>query len=187
MRAAVALWIVFLTVLGAAQVETAPSSDKGPGQTEAPPRSDTPRGNEESSSRDTRIDIRPPADDAKQHPFSTAAGDEEPAADNGSDVQEFKPWDPHRAMKDVEIGDFYYKKKNYRAALDRYKEALYYKNNDAMANFRMAQCLEKLSQPDEALTHYQEYLRILPHGPFAEEAAKAISRLNGDTKQASKN
>lgn len=188
MRAVVALWIVVLslTVWGVGQVETVPSSDKGPGQTEAPPRSDTPRGNEESSSRDTRIDIRPPADDAKQHPFSTAAGGEEPAADNGSDVQEFKPWDPHKAMKDVEIGDFYYKKKNYRAALDRYKEALYYKTNDAMANFRMAQCLEKLNQPEDARTHYEEYLKILPHGQFAEDAHKAIDRLNGEPKQTSK-
>jgi len=189
MRAVALLWILVLaaTVSGLAQVETRPPSDKGPGQTEAPPRSDTPRGDEESSSRDTRIDIRPPKDDAKQHPFSTSAGDDEDAApDNGSDVQEFKPWDPHRAMKDVEVGDFYYKKKNYRAALDRYKEALYYKNNDAMATFRMAQCLEKLNQPEDALTHYQEYLKILPHGPFAEDAQKAIDRLNGEPKQTSK-
>ncbi len=187
MRAAVVLWFVVLLLAawGSAQVETVPSSDKGPGKTEAPPRSDTPRGNEESSSRDTRIDIRPPENDAKEHPFSTVGGDEEPA-DNGSDVQEFKPWDPHKALKDIEVGDFYFKKKNYRAALDRYKEALYYKNNDAMANFRMAQCLEKLSQPDEARAHYEEYLRILPHGPFAEDAHKAIDRLNGEPKQTSK-
>jgi len=187
MRAAVALWFVIflLAAWGSAQVETVPSSDKGPGQSEAPPRSDAPRGNEESSSRDTRIDIRPPENDAKEHPFSTVAGDEEPA-DNGSDVQEFKPWDPHKALKDIEVGDFYFKKKNYRAALDRYKEALYYKNNDAMANFRMAQCLEKLSQPGEARTHYEEYLRILPHGPLAEDAHKAIDRMNGEPKQTSK-
>ena len=176
--------IAFSSLWAFAQVETVPPSDKGPGETQAPPRSDTPRGNEESSSRDTRIDIRPPSDDAKKHPYSTTGDEDE--ADNGSDVQEFKPWDPHKAMKDVEIGDFYYKKKNYRAALDRYKEALYYKNNDAMANFRMAQCLEKLNQPDEARTHYQEYLKILPHGQFAEDAQKALDRLNGEPKQTSK-
>jgi tetratricopeptide (TPR) repeat protein len=186
MRAVVTLWILlaFSALWAFAQVETVPSSDKGPGKTEAPPRSDTPRGDEESSSRDTRIDIRPPADDAKNHPFSTTG--EEDAPENASDVQEFKPWDPHKAMKDVEIGDFYFKRKNYRAALDRYKEALYYKNNDAMANFRMAQCQEKLNNPDEARTHYQEYLRILPHGEFAEEAQKALTRLNGEPKQTSK-
>ncbi|HZQ67422.1 MAG TPA: tetratricopeptide repeat protein [Terriglobales bacterium] len=187
MRTAVVLGTLVLACVAwsSAQVETVRPSDKGPGQTEAPPRSDTPRGNEESSSRDTRIDIRPPKDDAKNHPFSTTTGNDD-EADNGSDVQEFKPWDPHRAMKDVEVGDFYFKKKNYRAALDRYKEALYYKNNDAMATFRMAQCLEKLNQPEDARTHYEEYLKILPQGPFADEAQKALARLNGEPKQSSR-
>ena len=60
-----------------------------------------------------------------------------------SDVQEMHPWDPHKAAKDVEVGDFYFKRKNYHAALERYKEALIYKPNDALANFRLAECLEK--------------------------------------------
>ncbi len=72
-----------------------------------------------------------------------------------ADVQEFHPFDPHRAAKDIEVGDFYFKKKNYRAALDRYREALFYKPNDALANFRMAQAFEKLAQPDDAVEHYR--------------------------------
>src|SRR5215468_5690790 len=94
----------------------------------------------ESSSRDSRVDLSPPKDDAKNHPFSKAAvSDLEPDETTG-DVQEFHPWNPMRAMKDVEVGDFYFKRKNYRAALDRYKEALYFKDNDAVASFRLAQC-----------------------------------------------
>ena len=84
---------------------------------------------------------RPP-NDAKDHPNSTLPADD--ADENASgDVQEFHPFDPHRAAKDIEVGDFYFKKKNYGAALDRYREALFYKPNDAMANFRMAQALDK--------------------------------------------
>jgi hypothetical protein len=41
----------------------------------------------------------------------------------------------------------------------------------------MAQCFEKLDNPDEAVTHYQEYLKILPHGPFSQDAQKALERL----------
>jgi tetratricopeptide (TPR) repeat protein len=80
-------------------------------------------------------------------------------------------------MKDIEVGDFYFKKKNYRAALDRYREALVYKPNDALANFHMAQCLEKLDKPDEARTHYDEYLKITPHGPLSAEAKAALEKL----------
>jgi tetratricopeptide (TPR) repeat protein len=135
---------------------------------------------EQSSSRDTRIDISPPKDDAKDHPLSSSAvadalgGGEQP--DNGG-VQEFKAWDPHKAAKDIEVGDFYFKRKNYRAALDRYKEALYWKDNDAMANLRLAQCLEKVNEPEEAAKHYQAYLKILPQGEFAAEAQKGLERL----------
>jgi len=150
----------------------------------APPHSaDRDREAGVSSTRDTRIDISPPRDDASKHPESVTDPDstdtDDSAAESG--VQEFHPWDPHKALKDIEVGDFYFKRKNYRAALDRYKEALIYKNNDAMANFRMAQCLEKLDRPDEARLHYENYLKILPHGPLAEEAHRALDKLSANT------
>ncbi|HVI04863.1 MAG TPA: tetratricopeptide repeat protein [Sphingomicrobium sp.] len=132
------------------------------------------RAAEESSSSDTRIDLSPPKDDQKNHPLSGAAVS---AAAGPSGVQELHPWDPHRAAKDVEVADYYLKRKNYRAAIWRYKEALIYKPNDAVAEFRLAECLEKTANPAEAETHYQEYLKILPHGPFAADAQKALERL----------
>jgi len=149
-----------------------------PGKNQEPPRSERNKEAGESSSRDTRIDLSPPKDDAKNHPDSGAAvSDAE--AEMSPDVQEFHPWDPHKAMKDIEVGDYYFKRKNYRAALDRYREALVWKPNDAIANFRMAQCFEKLDQPEEARTHYEEYLKILPHGPLAVEAQKGLEKLKG--------
>lgn len=158
----------------------AAQADQQPASAQNPPPYNPDRNREAnvSSSRDTRVDISPPKDDAKNHPFSSSAiaaaeADAEPAAD----VQEFHPWDPHKAAKDVEVGDFYFKRKNYRAALERYKEALFYKDNDAVATFRLAQCLEKVNQPDEALKNYEGYLKILPQGPFSLEANKSIDRL----------
>lgn len=141
------------------------------------------RESEESSSKDTRIDLSPPANDAKSHPNSSTAIDD---AGQPDDVQEFHPWDPHKAAKDVEVGDFYLKRKNYRAALDRYKEALIYKPNDAIATFRLAECEEKSGQPADAITHYEAYLKILPHGPDAEQAQKSLEHLKaGAEKQTS--
>ena len=152
---------------------------KDPNQNQPPPRSERDKEAGESSSRDTRIDLSPPPNDAKDHPYSTISSDEVPDATPG-DVQEFHPYDPHRALKDIEVGDFYFKKKNYRAALDRYREALFYKPNDAMANFRMAQAFEKLSQYNDAVEHYEEYLKILPNGPQSEEAKKALEKLKAN-------
>lgn len=140
---------------------------------------DRNRQAEESSSRDTRIDTSPPKDDAKNHPNSKAAVADLDVADNPdtSGVQEFRPWNPLKSMKDIEVGDYYFKHKNYKAALDRYKEAIYYKDNDAVASFRLAVCEEKLGDKAEARKYYEQYLKILPEGPFAKDAHASLDRL----------
>ena len=159
-----------------------PSAPHNP--TLAPPRSDRISANDvedgESSSKDAPIDLSPPAGDEKAHPESSDILMDVEGAPGNSDVSEFHPWNPHKAAKDIEVGDYYFKeRKNYRAAADRYREALAYKQNDAVATFRLAVCLEKLDQPDEARKEYESYLKILPHGPQSEEAQKAIQRLKG--------
>lgn len=137
----------------------------------------------ESSSRDTQIDTTAPKDDIKDHPNSKV-GPSNPDEDT-SDVQEVHPWNPYRAVKDDEVGEFYYKQGDYKGALARYQDALIYKPNDAVANFHLAQCYEKMKQPQEAVPHYQEYLRILPHGPLAKDARKALAKLGAPEKPAS--
>jgi tetratricopeptide (TPR) repeat protein len=161
-------------------------SDSGPQQSQSSSSSDRDKSRErsaeagESSSRDTRIDLNPPKDDAKDHPKSP-----EVLPDAGSDVGEVHAWNPYRAVKDDEVGDYYFKEKNYKAALARYQDALDYKPRDAIANFRMAQCYEKLNQPDQAIVHYHEYLRILPDGPYSKQAKKALEKLETAEKQTS--
>ena len=98
---------------------------------------------------------------------------------NGSQVH---PWDPHKAAKDIEVGDYYLKvRKNYRAAEDRYREALYYKENDAVATYGLAVCLDKLNKLEEARQEYEAYLKILPEGSEAKNTRKALARLKGST------
>jgi tetratricopeptide (TPR) repeat protein len=165
------------------------SSKSAPAQNPklAPPRSDkvdasTLPDDGESSSKETRIDLSPPADDAKTHPRSS-----EILVDEGSgDANQVHPWNPHKAAKDIEVGDFYFKRKNYAAAESRYREALYYKDNDAIATYHLAECLEKMDRPDEAREQYESYLKILPHGPEAENAQKAIERLKVGAAKAAK-
>jgi tetratricopeptide (TPR) repeat protein len=136
---------------------------------------------EESSSHDTRIDISAPKDDAKNHPASKdAVGDLEGDAvpdTIGDGVQEFHPWNPMKALKDIEVGDFYFKRKNYKAATERYKEALYYKDGDAVASFKLAVCQDKLGDKTDARKYYEQYLKVLPDGPFAKDAHASLDRI----------
>lgn len=190
------LWLMLL--LGSAVTVWAQNSNSSKSQDSSksfpaqnpkltPPRSDkvdasTLPDDGESSSKETRIDLSPPADDAKTHPRSS-----EILVDEGSgDANQVHPWDPHKAAKDTEVGDFYFKKKNYAAAESRYREALYYKDNDAIATYRLAECLEKMDRFDEAREQYESYLKILPNGPEAENANKAIERLKAQATKAAK-
>lgn len=135
-------------------------------QTDTARRSAPPRSVGESSSNSTKIDLSPPPGDTGVHPDVT-----------GTDTQEFHPWDPHKADKDVEVGDFYFKRHNYKAAISRYREALYWQDNHAIATFHLAEALEKMGEFSEARKSYESYLKILPYGPNAADARKALQRL----------
>jgi len=93
------------------------------------------------------------------------------------DIDEFTPYNPMKAMKDVEVGDFYYKKENYNAAISRYREALDFKPHDAEATFKLAEVLNKTGDTAGATENYQAYLKILPDGPYAKKAHEALSKL----------
>jgi tetratricopeptide (TPR) repeat protein len=148
--------------------EPGPYGPSGPSSTSEPPRATPPETPGTSTSKDDKVDISPPANDSKAHPN---AGMDNP------DIGEFHPFDPHRAAKDVEVGDFYYKQHNYRAAISRYREALLYKPDDAIATFSLADALEKSGNLQEATQNYRAYLKILPNGPKAKDAHKALERL----------
>ncbi|HYL91908.1 MAG TPA: tetratricopeptide repeat protein, partial [Alphaproteobacteria bacterium] len=66
---------------------------------------------------------------------------------------------------------------NYRAALDRFNEALLYKPGDAEATIGLAQTQEKMGLLEMSYKSYKDYLEILPQGPMAKEANAAIRRI----------
>jgi tetratricopeptide (TPR) repeat protein len=138
---------------------------------QAPPRTQSddkaaPRGPGDSSSRDTNPGAVSEAPD--------------------DSVTELHSWDPHKAQKDIEVGDFYFKRENYHAALSRYCEALEYKPNDAVATFRIAEALDKSGDLAGARSYYQQYLKILPNGPFAAQTKKALDRIKAQPGQPDK-
>src|SRR5690242_10246914 len=132
-----------------------------------------PLGENESSSKQTQIDISPPKDDAAKHPDSDV-----------SDVTEMHTWNPHKAQKDIEVGEFYFKRKNYHAAEERYREALEYKPGDAIATYRLGEVLDAQGHTAEAVENYEQYLKIPSNGKFTAEAKRALTRLEAKTSQA---
>jgi tetratricopeptide (TPR) repeat protein len=186
------LFLVFsVTIAGAQnnpddQPHIQPRATPTPAPNEAPPQTqpyrppfpgdEQPGASGESSSKDSQIDL-------SAHPVLA-----EPVAPD-TDESVLLPFDPHRAAKDDEVGEYYLKLKNYRAALDRFHDALLYKPNDAEAMYGLAITQEKLDLLDQADQSYRKYLQILPHGPKSSEAQDALKRIGphlamrGDTSQ----
>ncbi len=98
--------------------------------------------------------------------------------------QEDRPFDPLRAAKAVEVGEFYMRRKNYDAAISRFEEAVYFKPNYALAYLRLGQAYEKAIRPVDALRAYRKYLEILPTGKDAGWVKKRIAEV--DQQQAKK-
>jgi tetratricopeptide (TPR) repeat protein len=147
----------------------------------APPRSTEPRNPNDSSSKDRDVDISPPANDS-QHEGSDLVG-----PDPAPGVIEMVPWNPHQADKDVEIGMFYFKQKNYSAAESRFREALRWQDNHAEAIYRLATVLDKQGKTPEAKQFFLQYLRILPNGEFAKDTKKALYRITGEGSKKAEN
>jgi tetratricopeptide (TPR) repeat protein len=167
--------VLYLGLAGVAVAQQAPPVEQVPTDKSAPPPKNNvenpPRSNGvpagESSSKQTEINIAPPANDAKSHPNAGFG-------DNAGPL----PYDPMKAMKDVEVGDFYYKKDNYKAAISRYREALQCQPHYAEATFHLAEAMGKSGDTSGATENYKAYLKMLPNGPDAKKAKKALERLS---------
>jgi len=84
------------------------------------------------------------------------------------------------ASKCVEIGDFYLRRKKYKAALSRFLEALKTDPHYAPAYRELGRVYEKMGSWQKSLDAYQKYLDELPSAKDAREAKdihKAIGRL----------
>lgn len=82
------------------------------------------------------------------------------------------------AAKDIDVGYFYLKDKNYRAAEARLKEALELKPDTSVALIGLAQAQQKLGERDAARQNYEAYLKLNPEGSDADKVRKALAQLN---------
>jgi tetratricopeptide (TPR) repeat protein len=110
-------------------------------------------------------------------PVSLLAQNEVP--DSG-EVENSSHYVPPSARQSVEIGDFYFRRKDYRGALSRYEEAAKDDPYYAPAYLALGKVYEKTGKKIEALAAYHKYLDALPSQKQADEAKaahKAIGRL----------
>lgn len=93
---------------------------------------------------------------------------------------------PASPRKCVEIGNFYLRRKDYRGALSRYKQAVRENHYYAPAYLGLGNAYEKMGRKHRSLDAYRKYLAMLPSERQADRATrvhKAIRRLEKELRQ----
>ena len=114
----------------------------------------------------------PPNDDLK--PKSAAKKKKETATQNASDQPS---WDPLRAEKDLEVGQYYMKKGDVDAAIDRFQDATTAKPGYAIPFRFLGEAQEKKGLKKQAIKSYQRYLDLYPHAEDGDKVRKKIDKL----------
>ena len=81
------------------------------------------------------------------------------------------------AAHDVDVGDYYFTQKNYRAALFRYQSAADQKPGDAAIHVRMGRAFEKLNEIPKAIEQYKAAEQLGGPEEFLKDAREALARL----------
>ena len=85
--------------------------------------------------------------------------------------------DPARSKNDDQVGSFYLQTGDLKGALARYQDATAADPTNVDAIFGLAEAQRLLGKKADAAREYQMYLAIVPHGPKAKEATRALKSL----------
>jgi tetratricopeptide (TPR) repeat protein len=98
--------------------------------------------------------------------------------DNATESAPDQPiWDPLRAEKDLEVGQYYMRKGDVDAAIDRFQDATTAKPGFAIPFRYLGEAQEKKGLKKPAIKSYQRYLDLVPHADDAEKIKKKIEKL----------
>ncbi len=98
-----------------------------------------------------------------------------PEEDEGAKVKEYA-FNPLQSQKEVQIGNFYWKKGSYKAATLRFREATKWNPGNAEAWLRLAEAEEKQKDEKGAREAYGKYLELEPDAKNAAAIKKKLAR-----------
>lgn len=98
---------------------------------------------------------------------------EPPEEDESLATKEYA-FNPLQAAKEVKVGEYYFKKKNYKAAALRFREATRWNPGFADAYLRLAESEEKLNDRASAKEAFAKYLELNPTARDADAIRKKL-------------
>lgn len=84
---------------------------------------------------------------------------------------------PDEAKRNIEVGDFYFKKKNFKAAESRYRRAIKYNNEGPKAYEKLIELFERQGDFDSAIEVCYEFVDTNPSSKKAKNFEKLASQF----------
>jgi tetratricopeptide (TPR) repeat protein len=95
-------------------------------------------------------------------------------------------WDPLRAEKDLEVGQYYMRKGDVDAAIDRFQDATTAKPGYAVPFRYLGEAQEKKGLKKQAIASYSRYLDLYPHAEDGDKIRKKIDKLRSEVERKKK-
>ena len=81
---------------------------------------------------------------------------------------------PLESERNIKVGNYYWSKGNYRAALNRYQDATRYNPSSPEAFFKVGEAEQKLKHKDAAKAAFQKVISLAPDSKLAHEAKRKL-------------
>jgi tetratricopeptide (TPR) repeat protein len=112
-----------------------------------------------------------------QQPPATPPPEQEPPEEDESLKPKEYSLNPLQADKEIYVGNFYFKRGNYKGAAARFEEATRWHPGSAEAWMRLGDARDKLNDPAAAREAYEKFLEVAPDHKRAKDVKKKLAAL----------
>ena len=111
-------------------------------------------------------------------PLLSQTPPQEPPEEDVSPSQANKEYvlNPLQAEKEIRIGNYYFKKSSYKAAMRRYEEAVKWDPNSAEGWYKLGEAQLKLGNQKEFREAWTKYLNLEPDGKYSATVKKRLNQ-----------
>jgi tetratricopeptide (TPR) repeat protein len=103
--------------------------------------------------------------------------DQPPPEEDKAKIQEEYSFNPLKSKKDVTVGEFYFKKSDFKAAAGRFREATRWNDGNAEAWLRLGDAEDKMHDAKAAREAWEKYLQLAPDAKNSAEVRKKLEKL----------
>jgi tetratricopeptide (TPR) repeat protein len=118
-----------------------------------------------------------PAQQPKSSPPKSQSKEAEPPEEDDAAKPTEYAFNPLQAEKELQVGEFYFKKGSYGASVKRFTEATRWNPTLAAAYLRLGEAEEKFKDMKAAKEAYAKYLELAPDAKNAPALKKKIQKM----------